>query len=325
MSSLDNQLVNCYINKYINSNSTSGSSSPMSVSSIHSPNISPSPTIFNDLINNSTQSQDNILYNQYVIYQQLFNNFINTFNFKECFKSLFIDMIDKHIKIFGIDLVFNSFFFSFILDCKIMNKGKYIKYNEFNTQEKYNYIKNTINHITEFYENDIIELMKYNLYNQNISFIEAFNLFYKLHFISNIKKKSHINDNFKQLCYIYSLIRRPIVYHFVKLNPITEINRIVNVCNHSDKNNGIVGYNINFETFLIKKYKPFYKDYNKYAKLYIFGDYLYRNDKHIYNSIDFQINYKDFIIEIPDDIDEQLSDNDDYSSEEDSVDTSELN
>jgi len=225
-------------------------------------------------------------------------------------------MIIEHIKIFGIKLVFNTFIFSFILDVKIMNNinKEIIKYNDLTDEEKLKYIIKVINHITKFYKNDIIELMKYNLYNQDISYVKSFDIFYKLHFINNMKKKEHIKNNFKQLCYVYSLIRRPLVYHFVKLNPITEINRIISIQSKSNLQNIDFGYNLSFETFLIKKYKPFDKDYKMYGKLYIYGYYLYKNDKHIYDCIDFILDYRSFIKKIPD-IDYQLLDNDDYNSD----------
>jgi len=45
-------------------------------------------------------------------------------------------MIDNHIKIYGIDLVFNAFIFSFILDVKIMNNENYVDYNKFSSEQK---------------------------------------------------------------------------------------------------------------------------------------------------------------------------------------------
>ena len=283
----------------------SQNSSPKSIST------TPSPLILNETLTNSLDSSNKID-NQYILYQQLFNTFNNTFDFRECFKKFFLDMIDNHIKIYDIDLVFNAFIFSFILDVKIMNNENYIKYNKFSSEEKIDYIKKVVNHIINFYKNDIIELMKYNLYNHNISYVNSFDIFYKLHFIDTLKKKSHIENNFKQLCFAYSLIRRPLVYHFVGLNPLTEINRIVSVYSRSEKPKIDIAFNTLFENFLIDKYKPYNKDYDKYAKLYIFGDYLYKNDKHIYDGIDFQLDYRNFLKEIPD-IDEPLLDNDEYN------------
>ena len=102
------------------------------------------------------------------------------------------------------------------------------------------------------------------------------------------------------------------MYHFVGLNPLTEINRIVSVYSRSEKPKIDIAFNTLFENFLIDKYKPYNKDYDKYAKLYIFGDYLYKNDKHIYDGIDFQLDYRNFLKEIPD-IDEPLLDNDEYN------------
>jgi len=221
-------------------------------------------------------------------------------------------MIDNHIKIYGIDLVFNAFIFSFILDVKIMNNENYVDYNKFSSEQKKDYIKKVVNHIITFYKNDIIELMKYNLCNHDISYVNSFDIFYKLHFIDTLKKKSHIENNFKQLCFAYSLIRRPLVYHFVGLNPLTEINRIISVYLRSEKPKIDIAFNTLFENFLIKKYKPYNKDYDKYAKLYIFGDYLYKNDKHIYDGIDFQLDYRNFLKIIPE-IDEPLLDNDEYN------------
>ena len=123
------------------------------------------------------------------------------------FKDEFIKLINQLINFFDVKLVFNAIYYSFNIDIYIMTSNdKKVDLNKLSDENRKEFIIRLINHLSEFYKNEITILLQKQLINTLDEKIIDFNCN-----INNNDLKENIYFQFNRICKHLDNIRRPII------------------------------------------------------------------------------------------------------------------